>query len=328
MPRPLAVLDGSGEWFELTNVHSATLDLNGCTLFDASGGVHTISAGGSLLVAPGQAVVLAASPFASENGQVNPVYAYGSEISLSNSGSLVILQCNDTIVDAGGYGLWPVWPNWPGRSIQLDPSKTSGQQNDQPSFWCMSATAFASGDLGSPGSANPACPPVVQGVTGGLVITEIQPHPEAGFEGVGEWFEVYNSQATTVDLRGLILSNGSSQVHVVTAGSPLLVPSGGLAVLGRGTPPGNGGYSATYVYADIDMVAEGDSLILSTPGVMFDEVSWSTPAFPLVSGAALNLAPSFTSAAGNNAGAAWCPAETTYGPGGKGSPGAPNPPCP
>ena len=49
------------------------------------------------------------------------------------------------------------WPAADGASIQLDPSHLSGASNDDAENWCLSTDTYGSGDLGTPGEANPTC---------------------------------------------------------------------------------------------------------------------------------------------------------------------------
>lgn len=58
MNNPVNVTDSYGEWFEMTNTGTDTIDLNGLTLKDDGGDQHTISQMGGLLLEPGSSLFL------------------------------------------------------------------------------------------------------------------------------------------------------------------------------------------------------------------------------------------------------------------------------
>ena len=53
---PNAVSDTAGEWFELYNATDSAIDINGWVLRDDDYDAHTITAGGALLIQPGEAI--------------------------------------------------------------------------------------------------------------------------------------------------------------------------------------------------------------------------------------------------------------------------------
>jgi hypothetical protein len=165
---------------------------------------------------------------------------------------------------------------------------------------------------------------------GDLVVTELHTSPEAVSTVRGQWFELYNNSGDSVDLDGLIISDGGSQGFTVSG--PLVVPAGEHAVFASRAAAGiNGGLPVVdYVYSitDYSLPLGNEQLDITFDSVTFDAVSYGDAAFPDEFGASLSLAPGLVDATSNDDGASWCPAAVTYGDGDFGSPGAANDDCP
>jgi len=145
--------DDPGEWIELTNVTSGSLDLGGCLLRDNhSSEAHTIT--GSLVLAAGESKVLARSGDPVENHGLDYDYVY-SNFFLSNTADEIVLDCLLVVVDEVTYsGLQIVT----GVALQLDPAATDAAANDLPENWCAASTVYGTdGLLGTPGTANTPC---------------------------------------------------------------------------------------------------------------------------------------------------------------------------
>jgi cysteine-rich repeat protein len=168
-----------------------------------------------------------------------------------------------------------------------------------------------------------------------LVITEIMYNPSAVFDAHGEWFEVLNTGAGTLDLAGLVVTNGAGESHTLAPAGQLLLAAGGQAVLGRSADlASNGGLVLDYVYAtseDLSLQLEnaGDTLSLTFEGTLVDAVSYDNGVeFPLANGAALVLSNQAQDTLSNDAGTNWCVATSPYGAGDWGTPGGVNDLCP
>lgn len=156
MNNPGAVNDDAGEWFEIHNTTTQTIDLAGLVL-ESGAVVHPIAT--SVKVAPNGYAVLGINAMTATNGGVPVDYQY-TQIKLQNStGDLEIRTAGMLVIDATTYdeasGLDP-----DGRSRTLDPKFLSASMNDTDTHWCP-ATSFISGnmgDRGTPGKANDACP--------------------------------------------------------------------------------------------------------------------------------------------------------------------------
>ena len=162
MINPEATADSDGEYVELTNTSSATLDLSGHVLSDD--GVDEIEivpvAEGSLEVGPGDAIVICANDDQSLNGGIHCsgtfyYQTFGGGFALSNTEDEVILSDPDgTLIDVLAYveGETPV-----GASMGLGPNHTDASENDDFFWWCSQTSEMNSGDAGTPGFSNDSC---------------------------------------------------------------------------------------------------------------------------------------------------------------------------
>ncbi len=164
---------------------------------------------------------------------------------------------------------------------------------------------------------------------GDIVITEIMKNPAAVDDGVGEWFELYNTTADPVDLNGWMLEDEGIDSHKIFAYGGVVIPGKGHLVIGKSTDKEtNGGVDVDYVCTNFNLSNKDDEIILSVYGVIIDQVAYDNgAAFPNTVGAALSLSPESYDAGLNDAGGSWCDAPTTYGDGDFGSPGEANPDC-
>ena len=152
MANPKAVADSAGEWLELYNAGSTQVDLDGWTLADEGSDSHKIS--GTVLIDPGQYIVLGRNSQSSANGGVTVAYQY-TGYNLANGGDeVVLLDGSGLLVDrvtySNGNGGWQIVA---GASAQLT---STGVDNNMGSNWCVAATAWSgsAGDTGTPGAAN------------------------------------------------------------------------------------------------------------------------------------------------------------------------------
>ncbi len=149
MANPQAVLDSTGEWFELHNMGASTVDLKGWTIKDNKSNTHTIK--GSVPLAPGGYLVLGKTKNKQLNGAAPVHYAYGSSWYLNNSSDQIyVYDAQLRLVDKVLYdsGTWTL-PN--GASLsRKDPKGAAG-----PAGWCKETMGWggSSSDKGSPGTA-------------------------------------------------------------------------------------------------------------------------------------------------------------------------------
>jgi Lamin Tail Domain len=130
---PLAVADAAGEWFEISNVSSAVIDLLGVQFQNQAGAGFTVTR--TLVINPGDFLVFGVNGDPSTNGGVSVDYVY-SGMTLPNSNGALRILSGAAVIDEFS---WVTAPN--GASLQRDGSGT----------WCQATTAYGVGDKGTPG---------------------------------------------------------------------------------------------------------------------------------------------------------------------------------
>ncbi|MGB0590675.1 MAG: lamin tail domain-containing protein [Myxococcota bacterium] len=153
MQNPKSVSDDTGEWIEVLNIGSAPVELAGVLLRDDDLDQHLIAPMPSLVIAPGEYVVLGASD---DIGGVASDYTW-FDYSLGNGSDAVILEVDGVIIDAVSYDNGATFPDPNGASMSLSPETMTPEGNDDSGNWCAGQTEFASGDKGTPGEPNPTC---------------------------------------------------------------------------------------------------------------------------------------------------------------------------
>lgn len=161
---PTAVKDDVGEWFELKNTSAKAIDLNGLTITEESGtDLHVIKGClDKMTLQPGQTMVLGRNGDKTKNGGNAIGYVYTSVTFKNFADSLIIKAAYTTgtpiEIDKVAWTVsWPI-AEWKGMALSLDVTQTSDTSNDDSKAWCASPSELASGDFGTPGSANPPCP--------------------------------------------------------------------------------------------------------------------------------------------------------------------------
>ncbi|MDW3095637.1 MAG: lamin tail domain-containing protein [Gammaproteobacteria bacterium] len=102
---------------------------------------------------------------------------------------------------------------------------------------------------------------------GDLLISEVMANPSSVSDVNGEWFEIFNASANTIDLNGITISDDGSNAHQINNASGLLILPGAYLVLGRnGDIVNNGGYTAQYVYNNFSLNNTLDQIVLSNNG--------------------------------------------------------------
>lgn len=167
MNNPFIVGDNFGEWFEVKNTSTKTLDLNGLVIKDDGTESHVVQAGMPLFVGPGGFFVFGINADPLVNGGVTVGYAYLTFF-LGNTDDEVVLISNGVEVDRVNYDGGVLFPNPNGRSMSLDPAATTALDNDSGDNWCDGFTLFGAGDYGTPGAENPTCPVCGNGVMEGF----------------------------------------------------------------------------------------------------------------------------------------------------------------
>ncbi len=169
-------------------------------------------------------------------------------------------------------------------------------------------------DLGGPGPVG----------VGDLVVTELIANPAAVSDTNGEWFEIYNTTARTIDLLGLVFRDDDTNAFTVDVS--VMIPAGGYLVLGRNaSTTTNGGVVVNYVYPGSSFYIDnaGDEIVIERAGVVIDRVAYTSP----TEGASWSLDPRYFDSVANDAAVNWCDALSAYGLGDLGTPGRANDFC-
>ena len=146
MPNPSAVSDSRGEWFEILNMDSIVIDLNGWTIMDQGNDTHLITT--SIEIVPGQYIVLGRNGNEAENGGYEPDYIYSSFQLGNTEDQIIILDADEKIVDDVSYG--NSFPYSSGVSMYL---KNVAYDNNLDTSWASSFSTYGNGDKGTPGYA-------------------------------------------------------------------------------------------------------------------------------------------------------------------------------
>lgn len=142
MANPSAVSDTDGEWFELFNPTSASINLSGITLSDDGSNSHIISDSGDLWLDSGNYFVMARNDSSSSNGGFTADYIY-SGFTLGNSSDQIIFSEGVNELLRFDYGSGFVTN---GASMELL------SESMLASNYAASTSVYGDGDFGSPGA--------------------------------------------------------------------------------------------------------------------------------------------------------------------------------
>ena len=154
---PVALSDTQGEWFEIVNQSNRSINLQNLVLDRDGTNIHTIMEPIELL--PGEYFVLARTATATNAANT---YVYGTSITLSNTGAVLSIY-NEAEVTGQGELIFSVnygasnFPAQPGASLSLNPDLLNAADAVLGSSWCISSSAYNTGDLGTPGAVNDGC---------------------------------------------------------------------------------------------------------------------------------------------------------------------------
>lgn len=174
---------------------------------------------------------------------------------------------------------------------------------------------------------------------GDIVITEIMNNPDPLTDTTGEWFEIYNTTGSDIDIVGWTLKDDGTDTYVIVAGGEsgtgiTIVSAGGYLVLGRSDNAAeNGGAPVDYSYGTSGhTLGNGtDEIVLITSAMVeIARVNYDGgTVFPDPAGASMALDPSALNETDNDNGANWCESTDVYGDGtgSLGTPGAVNASC-
>ena len=225
----------------------------------------------------------------------------------------IILEDREEVVgyDFGNY--FPVC----GNDI-LDTGEECDDGNVLDGDGCSSSCNIENCGGGDDGSSDP-----VAILLGDIVINEIMQNPDVVSDANGEWFELYNTTDSDINLEGCTISDNGSDSHII--GELLTIPANGYAVLAKNVDPLiNDGITPDYVYG-FTLGNTDDEIILVCGSIEIDKVEYDGgPEFPDPAGASMILNDPLNN---NNIGTNWCVSTSSYSNDNLGTPGIQNDSC-
>lgn len=174
-----------------------------------------------------------------------------------------------------------------------------------------------------------ACTVIPRPAPGEVIVTEIMQNPSVLPDADGEFFELYNTTMSTLQLSGCVIEGSTDNGFTVLG--DLQIPSLGFVTFAT-TSMVDQGFIADYQWPDADynLTNGADTVRVVCDGAMIDEVAYdgggAMGVFPDPNGQSMSLDPGSWDSVSNDDGANWCPGTTDYN-GDFGTPGTPNPIC-
>lgn len=163
---------------------------------------------------------------------------------------------------------------------------------------------------------------------GDLVVTEIMNNPDAVTDTAGEWFEIFNTTNSEIELNGLQIRKTALGAVNFTVGASLVIqPNGYLTFARNGNGLLNGGVTEDFDYINTFALGNtADSIVLDNGPLEIDRVVWNA-AFPHPVGHSMQVALERYDAVDNNAASNWCASRAPMSGGDEGTPGTDNRTC-
>ncbi len=160
---------------------------------------------------------------------------------------------------------------------------------------------------------------------GDIIVTEFMANPSLVADNLGEWFEILNVSANTIDINKWRIKDSGTNNHIINNLGPLLIAPGAILVLGiNNVNSTNGGLTVNYKYTGFTLANTSDEIILTDSlGTVIDVVAYSSSS----NGKSWNLDPSHYTAIDNDNFTYWCLANSMYGLGDFGTPNSTNSNC-
>ncbi|MBN2723114.1 MAG: lamin tail domain-containing protein [Deltaproteobacteria bacterium] len=366
MKDPNIVEDDAGEWIEIYNASSAAIDLRGLVLYSGTT-THTIASANPVTVDSGAYFVMGFESDTGLNGNVPVGYVYTGVILSNGDDDIGIRTGTGTVIDYVAY-TEAEFPDFSGMALSLDRDHTNATDNDTGSNWCTANVKYNSDDYGTPGSANPSCTRESDcenstdddgngvadcddvacayasicttgeiPVPSSLIITEIMANPVSGSSDL-EWFEIFNTSGSPVELNGLTVCDDATEGHcfIVDFGTSYPLTAGEYALFARNGSLLPAGIVADYTYGttiylnDSPSTSYPEAINLFANGALIDGVYFDTTWSALTEGASMSFSPNAPhTATGNNDKANWCAGVDLYDSTNTlyGTPGTANPAC-
>lgn len=259
---PNAVSDDAGEWFEVHNWGSTSINLLNYKIASDNDPVLTISS--SVTVPAGGFVVLARNGMKKRNGGVTVNYAYGTTLTLANAGDwLAIRDPNGVTVDSVAWTSTTAGVTWGVRDPSAD-NATVGSAN-----WQLATSTFGAGDKGTPGAQNngyvapPPPQPVSVAVTpaaASIAVGATQQFAAQAYDGNGNALSTTftwtssNTAVATVGTSGLATGQGAGSATITATAANGVAGTAALTV----TSGGGSGGGAELIVRVLD-IGQGDA---------------------------------------------------------------------
>jgi hypothetical protein len=153
---PVAVPDEQGEYIEIFNLSTTTVDLNGVVVSNQSTSNLVLSSQEPLELESGTYFLIGASEDIGTSGSVSVDFV-ATDFSMSNGGDHIALSYDGEIIDELTYDNGGGFPSAQGAALNLDPSHLNATDNDHGTNWCLAIASFGTGDLGTPRAPNTTC---------------------------------------------------------------------------------------------------------------------------------------------------------------------------
>jgi len=124
-------------------------------------------------------------------------------------------------------------------------------------------------------AAGPISAEYVAGPAAGeVIVTEIMANPNAVEDTIGEWFEIYNTTARTINLKGCEFSDDGTDSFSVD--TELLISSGDFLIFARADAGTSLLPAVDFISIDFSLSNSSDEIILtSLSGINIDEVGYT-----------------------------------------------------
>ena len=262
---PNAVTDANGEWFEVYNRGTASVDLKNFRIASGNDAVHTITA--SVIVPPGGYVVLGRIASSGTNGGATVAYAYGTAITLANSSDWLSLRDGSgASVDSVSWSSTTAGAAWGVKDPSLAHATVGGTN------WQLQTTTFGLGDKGTPAAQNNGFVAPPSGAVASVVVTpdstSVAVGGSAAFSAQG--YDASGKPATST----FTWSSSNAAVATVSASGTATGVATGTALIRATatngvfkesklvvtTAPGGGGSTLTVRFLD---VGQGDATYIT-----------------------------------------------------------------
>ena len=111
----------------------------------------------------------------------------------------------------------------------------------------------------------------------GISITEIMPDPSMVSDSYGEWFEIFNSTDTSININGWIIKDLDDDYHIIgSEGLEVIIEPGEYVVMARNDNQSlNGGVSVGYQYSNFTLSSNDEIILTNSSGAILDEVHYT-----------------------------------------------------